>query len=47
VDPLWLIGLEGCFALVLSALTVPFLALAPCPFNLKACVFNSDGEAVV
>ena len=33
--------------MIISTLTIPFLAFADCPFNDSACVFNDDGVAVV
>lgn len=33
--------------MILSALTIPFLAFTDSPFSYSACVFNDEGVAVV
>lgn len=42
-----MLGLEGVYSTGFSGVVIPILGVIPCPFNDNACVFNSDGVAVV
>jgi drug/metabolite transporter (DMT)-like permease len=47
VEPLFMVGIEGLYGMVISFVLIPLLQLMPCSFGEDACVIDDSGSKVV
>ena len=45
IDPLQMVGCEGCFGMFIIAFISLILSITPCSFDPKLCVFDTHGNA--
>ena len=40
IDPLYMVGMEGMFGIVIYLIVMPILTFVHCSFGIDACVFS-------